>query len=185
MYDSRDFDNSNPPPARPRIPLRRVLVLFVPALLSLGVAALILVWEENTPPGWQRAMEAYLAPHVAAPRDVLGTAQAGVAQFSFFLSADTPFRPVTPSVHYQTQPLPQGIPADAPESLGTQPLPYPVLELYCIDLSSNPNRAIATRYLVANHRDLHSSDWIVYIPAEWATAQAIDAAWAEVGCAAE
>ncbi|MCL4835722.1 MAG: hypothetical protein KJZ86_25010 [Caldilineaceae bacterium] len=181
--------NSQPPPAAvpPKIPPRRMAALLLPTLISLGLLALILVWEERNPPGWQRAMENHLAAYVASPREMLSAGKATVAQLPFLLSPQTPFQPVTPSVHYQTEPLPANLRPDGPESLGggKQPLPYPVLELYCIDLTGSAGGVAATRYLVAEHRDLNSSDWIVYIPADRATAEEVAAAWEGLGCAPE
>ena len=168
-----------------KIPVRRIFALLLPALFSLGLLALLLVWEERNPPGWQRAMENHLAAYVPSPRDTLSAGRANVAQLPFLLSPETPFQPVTPSVHYQTAPLSAGVPPDSPESLGKQPLPYPVLELYCIDLSQTGAGVAATRYLVAEHRDLNNSDWIVYVPSEGASPLAVDAAWEELGCEPE
>jgi len=168
----------------PKIPPRRILALLLPAFFSLGLVVLILVWEEYNPPGWQRAMENHLAPYTSSPREVLSTAVVTVAHLPFLLSPQTPFQPVTPSVHYQTQSLPTHVRPDSPESLGggKQPLLYPVLEIYCIDLSQTDAGAAATRYLVARHRDLNNSEWIVYIPQKSAPPQTIDAAWEEIGC---
>lgn len=180
MYSA---DEPEGKPQRP--PLRRILVLLIPGLLSLSVAVLILVWEAYNPPGWQRAMESYLAGHVSAPRETLGTARASVAQSSFYFSPDTPFRPVSSSVHYSTGPLSTEVPPDSPESLGKQPLPWPVLELYCIDFTRSSAALPAARFLVADHRDLYNSDWIVYAPAEEAPRESVDAAWQELGCNTE
>lgn len=168
-----------------RIPLRRILILLIPGLLSLSVAVLILVWEAYNPPGWQRAMESHLSGYVSAPRETLGTARASVAQLAFHLSPDTPFRPVSPSVHYRTGPLPAEVPADSPESLGKKPLPWPVLELYCIEFPPDSPGLPATRFLVAHHRDLNNSEWIVYAPAELASRGSVDTAWQELGCNTE
>jgi hypothetical protein len=178
---------SQPSNEIPKIPARRVLRLLLPAFISLGLVVLILVWEEYNPPGWQQAMENHLAVYVDSPRETLSAGTTNVAQISFLLSPKTPFRPITPSAHYQTEPLPTHIRPDSPESLGggKQPLPYPVLELYCIDLSQAAAGAAATRYLVAEHRDLNNSDWIVYIPSERASTQAVDAFWEELGCTPE
>ena len=166
---------------------RRVFTMLLPAFISLGLLVLLLVWEERNPPGWQRAMEDHLAQFVASPRETLGTGKAGVAQLPFLLSPETPFQPVTPSVYYQTEPLPADLRPESPESLGggKQPLPYPVMELYCVDLSQAEAGVAATRYLVAEHRDLSNSDWIVYIPAQWASPAAEDAAWKQIGCLQE
>lgn len=178
--------SADEPDVKPqRIPIRRILVLFVPALLSLSVVVLILVWEERNPPGWQRAMENYLSAYVPVPRETLGTASAGVAQMAFHLNTDTPFRPVSSSVHYQTEPLRAGVSPESPESLGKQPLPWPVLELYCIDFTRSSASLPATRFLVAEHRDLYNSDWIVYAPAENVSRQSVDSAWRELGCETE
>ena len=168
-----------------RISPRRILALLLPALFSLGLVVLILVWEEYNPPGWQRAMENHLTAYVSAPRELLSAGTMHIAQLPFLLSAETPFQPVTPSVHYQTQPLSAAVRPESPASLGKQPLPYPVLELYCIDLSQTDAGVAATRYLVAEHRDPTNSDWIVYIPSERASPHAVDAAWEELGCAQE
>jgi len=178
-------NNAQPVTAIPKISTRRVLTLLLPVFISLGLLALILVWEDRNPPGWQRAMEDYLTDYVASPRDVLSAGALTVAQLPFLLAPETPFRPITPSVHYQTEPLSTDVRPAAGESLGKQPLPYPVLELYCIDLSQTGEKLAVTRYLVAEHRDLDNSDWIVYIPRARASPQAIDAAWNELGCVAK
>lgn len=167
---------------RPKIPFRRVLVLLIPGFFSLAMVALILIWEAYNPPGWQRAMENHLAAYVAVPKEVLSAGRIRVAQQPFLLSPTSPFQPVSPSAHYQTEPLPADVRPDAVESLGKKPLPYPVLELYCIDLTQSGADLAVTRYLVTEHRDLHASDWIVYTPSQWATVQAVDAAWEELGC---
>ena len=176
---------TQPATEKVKIPLRRVFALLLPAFFSLGLVVLILVWGEYNPPGWQRAMENHLTAYVSAPRELLSAGTVNVAQLPFLLSAETPFQPVTPSVHYQTKPLPADVRSDSPESLSKQPLPYPVLELYCIDLSQTDAGMAATRYLVAEHRDPTNSDWIVYIPNERASPQAVDAAWSQLGCDAE
>ncbi len=178
------YNELEPTEERPKIPARRVIAMLIPAFFSLGLVVLILVWEEYNPPGWQRAMENYLSAYTDTPRELLGAGNATVAHLPFALSPQTPFRPVTPSVHYQTDPLPTAIRPDAPNSLGggKQPLPYPVLEVYCIDLSQTDGGDAATYYLVAQHRDMNNSDWIVYIPREDSSPQAVDAAWNELGC---
>ena len=110
-----------------------------------------------------------------------------MAQLPFLLAPDTPFQPVTPSVYYQTEPLPADVRPESPESLGggKQPLPYPVMELYCIDLSQSSADIPDKRYLVARHEDLYNSDWIVYIPSGRASSQAVDRAWEQLGCLPE
>lgn len=185
-YNARPMDSEAlPTSTRPKIPPRRIVALLLPAFFSLGLVVLILVWQEFNPPHWQRAMNMYLSAHVSSPREVLTTATVTVAQWPFLLAPETPFQPVSPSVHYQTEPLPADVRPDSMESLGKRPLPYPVMELYCIDLSQTDAGEAATRYLVAEHRDLHNSDWIVYIPRGWASPQAIDAAWNDLGCEPE
>ncbi|MFZ1753763.1 MAG: hypothetical protein WBO46_12280 [Caldilineaceae bacterium] len=176
--------NSESPSALPppNISARRVLRLLIPAFFSFGLAVLILVWDNYNPPGWQRAMENYLSAYSSSPRAILAEGSADVAQLPFLLSRDTPFQPVTPSVYFQTESLSAAIQPDSPESLGHKPLPYPVMELYCIDLSQADVAAAATRYLVAEHRDLTNSEWIVYRPAEWAVPAAVDKAWKQLGC---
>lgn len=170
-----------------KIPIRRVIALLFPAFVSLGLVVLILVWQEYNPPHWQRAMDSYLSTYAPAPREVLSTGIVTVAQLPFLLGPETPFQPVTPSVHYQTEPLPADVRPESPESLGggRQPLPYPVMEVYCVDLSPSSAKIPATHYLVARHEDLNNSDWIVYIPSGWASPQAVDAAWDQLGCAGE
>jgi len=170
-----------------KIPPRRIVALLLPAFFSLGLVVLILVWEEYNPPHWQRAMDAYLSAYVSAPREVLATGVVTMAQLPFLLAEETPFQPVTPSIHYQTEPLPADMRPDTPESLGAGklPLPYPVMEVYCIDLARSRADIPAKRFLVARHADLNSSDWIVYIPAEWASPAAVDTAWNQLGCDAQ
>lgn len=177
-------DEIQPTTERPKIPVRRVIILLFPAFISLGLVALILVWEEYNPPGWQRAMDSYLSAYTSAPREVLSAGIITVAQLPFVLGPETPFRPISPSVHYQTEPLPGDVRPESPESLagGRQPLPYPVLELYCIDLTQTDTGQAAIRYLVAHHEDLNNSDWIVYIPSDGASPQAVDTAWDQLGC---
>lgn len=182
-YNTTPMQSKAQPAAeRQKIPARRILALLLPAFFSLGLLALLLVWEERNPPGWQRAMENHLAVYVSSPRDTLSAGKTTVAQLPFVLAPESPFQPVTPSVHYQIGPLPTDVRPDSTDSLGKKPLPYPVLELYCIDLSQTGAGVAATRYLVAEHRDLHSSDWIVYLPSKRASPQAVDAAWDELGC---
>lgn len=167
-----------------KIPPQLVFKLLFPAFISLGLVVLILVWQEYNPPGWQRAMDRYLATYVSAPKEVLSTGAISVAQLPFLLGPEIPFQPVSPSVHYQTEPLTSDVRPESPESLGgdRQPLPYPVFELYCIDLSQSSADIPVSHFLVAHHEDLNNSDWIVYIPSEWASAQALDAAWSQLGC---
>jgi len=161
-----------------KIPPRRVLAMLLPGFFSLALVLLILVWQEYNPPGWQRVMENHLADYVDSPRQVLSGASVTVAQLPFLLSPATPFRPITPSDYYQTAPLQPGSVA----SPGRQPLPYPLLELYCIDLSQSGAGLPITRYLVAEHRNHPHSEWIVYIPDQAADTQVVDAAWDELGC---
>ncbi len=177
-------DEIQPTEERPKIPVRRVIAMLFPAFISLGLVALILVWEEYNPPGWQRAMDSYLSAYTSASRELLSAGIITVAQLPFVLGPETPFQPVSPSVHYQTEPLSGGVPPESPESLGggRQPLPYPVLELYCIDLTQTDGGQAASRYLVARHEDLNNSDWIVYIPSTQASPQAVDDAWDQLGC---
>lgn len=187
VYCGSMQNEAQPANERQKIPFQRVIMLLIPAFFSLALVVLILVWEEYNPPGWQWAMEDYLAAYVASPRELLLPDRMTIAQLPFLLSPQTPFRPVTPSVHYQTEPLAPGVRPDSPDSLGggKQPLPYPVMEVYCIDLSPSSATIPAKRYLVAKHQDLNNSDWIVYIPRKNVSPQAVDAAWNELRCEAE
>ena len=161
-----------------KIPAQRVFALLLPAFFSLGLVVLILVWKEYNPPGWQRAMENYLSIHTSAPRELLSAGKTTVAQLPFVLAPESPFQPVTPGVHYQTGALSTGGQPASMEGQDKQPLPYPVLELYCIDLSQSGAGVAATRYLVA----ADNGEWIVYMPRESASPQAVDDAWKELGC---
>jgi hypothetical protein len=175
---------TEPTTEREKIPVRRVITMLFPAFISLGLVVLILVWQEYNPPGWQRAIVSHLSAYDPAPREVLSAGIITVAQLPFLLGSDTPFQPVSPSVHYQTEPLPGDVRLESSESLGAgkQPLPYPVMEVYCIDLSRSSAQIPDSRYLVAHHEDLHNSDWIVYIPRGRASPQAVDGAWDQLGC---
>lgn len=167
-----------PTDEKPKIPPRRVFAMLLPGFFSLALVLLILAWQEFNPPGWQGAMEDHLAAYVDAPRQLLSAGSVTVAQLPFLLSRAMPFRPVTPSAYYQTAPLQTG----SAESPGRQPLPYPLLELYCIDLSQSGAGLPTTRYLVAEHRNHPHGEWIVYIPDQTAAPQVVDAAWNELGC---
>lgn len=175
---------TEPASEKVKIPPQRIFALLLPAFFSLGLVVLILVWQEYNPPGWQRAIVSHLSAYDPAPREVLSAGAITVAQLPFVLGPDTPFQPVSPSVHYQTEPLPANLRPESPESLGggRQPLPYPVMELYCIDLSRSSAQIPDSRYLVAHHEDLNNSDWIVYIPSGRASPQAVEAAWDQLGC---
>ena len=167
---------------RPKIPPRRVFVLLLPAFFSLGLVVLILVWQEFNPPEWQRIMENYLSAYSDAPQDVLSAGIIYVARDPFRLVPEMPFQPDSSSVYYQTESLPTSVRPDSMDGLGRRPLPFPIMELYCIDLSGSTAAMPASRYLLARHQDLYNADWIVYIPDQAAAPQVVDAAWNELGC---
>lgn len=53
----------------------------------------------------------------------------------------------------------------APPSHGERPLPYPPGEAWCAEIGG-PGRAAPVVIVIAQHRDLHTADWVLHEPAD-------------------
>ncbi len=144
---------------------RRWLLLLVPAFVSLGGLIVLIIFQFQTIPAWQVAMERYQSEQAEAG-NLFSVISVVTALLPAEFGPDEPFHPV----------------GELSGRDRDRALTYPPAEVRCVELQSEPEPDGERRIilLVKNEEDSDHADWLIYEPA--GPPLSVNQAVAEIGC---
>ena len=144
--------------------MRKRLLIYIPTLLVIGVMVALLLLTNRQPPKWKTALDQYLTylRSTGQPSYQLVSAVSASlpANFTPLMSAES----FSDSVIFQTD-----LNTNDPSSAGTQPIPYPPDQVWCVLLKDGGQQHVV---YIALHNSLYNADWIVHTSADpWGSSE--------------